>query len=244
MYKNKMILALITARAGSKGLPGKNIRLFHGKPLVVWTIKQAIASKYLDKVVVSTDDVNIAKVALKGGAQVPFLRPKKLATSSAKIIDVLMHALDFFEKKLCKFDLIMLLQPTSPLRNTKDIDEAIELFFRKHVQAVVSVCPVEHHPLWCNRLDKDGMMRDFLKPETLNKNRQQLPECFRLNGAIYLADTSFLRKEKSFITNNTYAYKMPCDRSVDIDTELDFDFAKFLISEKNNKGSRKTRIRP
>lgn len=239
MYKNKTILALIPARSGSKGLTGKNIRPFLGKPLVVWTIKQALASKYLDNVVVSTDAAGIAQIASKYGAQVPFLRPKKLATSSAKTIEVLIHALDFFEKKLCKFDLIMLLQPTSPLRKAQDIDEAIKLLFSKNVPAVVSVCPVEHHPFWCNSLAKDGRMKNFLKTEAINKNRQQLPQCFRINGAIYLAYTSLLRKDKSFITNKTYAYKMPRERSVDIDTELDFNFAQFLGPKKIRRHEKK-----
>lgn len=235
MYKNKTILAVIPARAGSKGLLGKNIRLLCGKPLVAWTIEQALASNYLDKVIVSTDDVNISRIACRYGAEAPFLRPKKLATSSAKIIEVLMHALNFFEKKSYKFDLIMLLQPTSPLRKTTDINEAIKLIFRKNVRSVVSVCPAEHHPFLCNSLNKDGRMGNFLKPVAVNKNRQELPEYFRINGAIYLAYTSLLRKDKCFITDYTYAYKMPCERSVDIDTEFDFDFAQFLSSAKNTK---------
>jgi len=239
MFKNKTILALIPARAGSKGLPGKNTRPLLGKPLVAWTIEQALASRYLDKIVVSTDDVNISRIALQYGAEVPFLRPRKLATSPAKMAGVLMHALDFFEKKSYKFDLIMVLQPTSPLRKAEDIDGAIEFLFRKSSRAVVSVCPVEHHPFWCANLNKDGRIGSFLNPSGIYKNRQELPEYFRINGAVYLAYTSFFRKNKKFITKGTYAYKMPRERSVDIDAELDFDFARFLVSRGNNKNSRK-----
>ena len=232
MYKNKTFLALIPARAGSKGLPRKNIRPLFGKPLIAWTIEQALASKYLDKIVVSTDDVKISKIARRYGAETPFLRPKKLATSSAKTVEVLMHTLDFFEKKSCQFDLIMLLQPTSPLRKAEDIDGAIRLLFRKNARAIVSVCPVEHHPFWCNILNRNDGMRNFSTSLAVSKNRQELPKYFRLNGAIYLAYTSLFRKDKTFITTGTYAYKMPQERSVDIDTELDFKFAQFLNSER------------
>lgn len=236
MYKNKRILAVIPARGGSKGLPGKNIRPFSGKPLIAWTIMRASASRYLDKVIVSTDDLKISEAACKYGAEAPFLRPKKLATSSAKIVDVLIHALDFFEKKGSKFDIIMLLQPTSPLRKTEDMDEAIKLLFLQNAQAIVSVCPVEHHPLWSNILMRDGRMKNFVIQNTANKNRQELPEYYRINGAVYLAYSSFLRRHKNFITNRTYAYKMPQARSVDIDTELDFKLAQFLnLRLKQNK---------
>jgi CMP-N,N'-diacetyllegionaminic acid synthase len=228
MYKNKRILAVIPARGGSKGLSGKNIRLFAGKPLIVWTIKQALASRYLDEIIVSTDDSKIAKIANKYGAKTPFLRPKKLATSSAKIAEVLIHALDFLERKGQGFDLIMLLQPTSPLRKTEDIDKAIKIFFQKNAQSVVSVCFADHHPFWCNTLPKNDGMKNFYKQVAINKNRQELPEYYCINGAVYLISVVLLRKEKKFITERTYAYKMPRERSVDIDTVLDFDFAQFL----------------
>lgn len=233
MYKGKKILALIPARSGSKGLPKKNIRLFAGKPLIAWTIEQALASKYLDEVIVSTDDLGISKIARKYGAQVPFLRPRKLATSSAKIVEVMIHALNFLEKKAHRFDLVMLLQPTSPLRKTGDIEGAIKLLFRKNARAVVSVCPVEHHPFLYNILDKNDKMANFSKLPVANKNRQELPEYYRINGAIYLAFAHLLRRDKSFITKSTYAYKMPRERSADIDTEIDFDFAQFLKSGRN-----------
>lgn len=235
MYKKQRILAVIPARSGSKGLPGKNIRPFAGKPLIAWTIKQALASSYLDRVVVSTDDLKTLKIAREYGAQAPFLRPKKLATSSAKIVKVLIHVLDFFERKGYKFDLVMLLQPTSPLRKTKDIDKAIKLFFQKNASAIVSVCPVDHHPFWCNILNKNGRMDNFAKQEAVNRNRQELPECHRVNGAIYFTSTFLLRKKKKFITERTYAYKMPRERSVDIDTKLEFDFAQFLVASENRK---------
>jgi len=231
MYKGKNILGLIPARGGSKGLPKKNIKLLLGKPLIAWTIEQALASKYLDRVVVSTDDEEIAEISKKGGADVPFIRPKELAEDDAKGIDVVLHAINWIEKSDNKCDLIMLFQPTSPLRTKADIDKAIELLFLKEAKAIVSVCEVDHHPLWVNTLPEDRCMKNFIKPEIMNKNRQELPVFYRLNGAIYIAYCDYLKKYKSFIDKNTYAYIMPKNRSVDIDNEIDFQLAEILIKE-------------
>lgn len=227
MFRNKKILALIPARGGSRGLPGKNIRTFSGKPLISWTIMRALGSRYLDKVLVSTDDAGISQIARKYGAEVPFLRPKGLATSSAKMVDVLIHALNFLEARGRNFDIVMLLQPTSPLRTTEDIDGAIKLLFRKNAPAIVSVCLAEHHPLLSGVLTADARMARFAG-DAAGKNRQELPEYYRINGAIYLAYSSFLRRYRTFITDKTYAYKMPQARSIDIDTELDFNLAQLL----------------
>ena len=230
MYKGKKILALIPARGGSKGLPGKNIKPLLGKPLIAWTIEQAKASKYIDRIIVSTDDKEIAAVAKKYGAEVPFMRPKELATDKAKGIDVVFHAMSWFRKneKNRQYDLIMLLQPTSPLRTAEDIDKAIELLFFKKAKAIVSVCEVDHHPLWVNTLPKNGCMKNFIRKEVLNKNRQDLPTFYRLNGAIYLAYCDYLKKQKSFFGEETFAYIMPRERSIDIDSELDLKLAEIL----------------
>jgi len=138
MYKDKKILALIPARGGSKGLPRKNIKPLLGKPLIAWTIEQSLASKYLDKVVVSTEDKEIAEISKKYGAEVPFIRPKELAKDDTPSIDVVLHAIDFLEKKEL-FNIIVLLQPTSPLRTISDIDNSIEFLFSKNAQAIISV---------------------------------------------------------------------------------------------------------
>jgi len=234
LYKGKTILGLIPARGGSKGLPRKNIKPLSDKPLIAWTIEQALASKYLDRIAVSTDDKEIAEVSKKYGADVPFIRPKELAEDNAKGIDVVLHAIDWLKKndRRKQYDLMMLLQPTSPLRTTEDIDKAIELLFLKKAKAIVSVCEVDHHPLWANTLPEDGCMKDFIRKEVMNKNRQELPKFYRLNGAIYIAYCDYLQKQKSFFGKDTFAYIMPKSRSMDIDDEIDFRLAEILIKGK------------
>lgn len=235
MYRNKRILALIPARGGSKGLPGKNIRPFSGKPLIAWTIEQALASRYLDKVIISTDDEEIIESSKRYGAEVPFVRPKKLATDDAKIIDVITHAVGWLASNDSYYDLIVLLQPTSPLRKSEDIDNALKLLFSKKAQAIVSVCKTEHHPYWFNTLPRNGCMKNFFKPEAIKKNRQELPVFYRLNGAVYSAYCSYLKRQKSFLGYGTYSYIMPQERSIDIDTDIDFKFAEFLLQRADKK---------
>lgn len=229
MYKGKNILALIPARGGSKGLPRKNILPIAGRPLIAWTIEAARTSNYIDRIVISTDDEEIAEVSKVYGADVPFLRPKELATDEAKSMDVVFHAIHTIEATGAIYDVVVLLQPTSPLRTREDIDCAVELLFSKDAGAVVSVCETEHHPYWANMLPPDGNMKDFLRPDISNINRQELPIFYRLNGALYLASIKYLKANKGFINSDTYAYIMSQDRSVDIDTAFDFKFAEFLM---------------
>ena len=230
MYKNKRILALIPARGGSKGLPGKNTLSFHRKPLIAHSISQAFKSKYLDKVMVSTDSEKIAGVSRKHGACVPFLRPKSLASSKSNMSDVVIHALNYLSRKGEEHDLILLLQPTSPLRVSGDIDKAIELYFVKKASAVVSVCPCEHHPWLSATLKQDLKIEKLLGK--VHKNRQELPQYYRLNGAVFLIGVDIFKKAKTFLIKNSYAYVMPAERSVDIDSRLDFEFAE-LLAKKN-----------
>lgn len=237
MYKNNTILGLIPARGGSKGLPRKNIRLLLEKPLITWTIEQALASKYLDRIVISTDDEEIAEISKKYGADVPFLRPKELATDEANGIDVVLHTIDWIEKNDKSYNLLMLLQPTSPLRLAEDIDRAIELLFQKNAHAIISVCKTEHHPYWSNILPENGCMEEFIRQGIKNKNRQKLPIFYRLNGVIYLAYCDYLKKHRSFFEKGTFAYIMPPERSVDIDSLFDFKLAEFLLKEQK-KGPR------
>ena len=239
MYKGKTILGLIPARGGNKGLPGKNIKPLLGKPLIAWTIEQSLESKYLDRVIVSTEDKEIAEVSKKYGAEVPFMRPRELATDEAKGIDVILHAIDWLNEndKQKQYNLIMLLQPTSPLRATEDIDKAIEFLFLKEAKAIVSVCEVDHHPLWANTLPEDGCMKDFIRKEIMNKNRQELPVFYRLNGAIYLAYCDYIKNQKKFFGEETFAYIMPKNRSVDIDSNLDFKLAGLLMGKKKTRFS-------
>lgn len=235
MYKNKKILALIPARGGSKGVPGKNIKQIAGKPLIVWTIEAALQSQWLDKVIVSTDSEEIASIARKAGAEVPFLRPEYLAHDAAKGIDVVLHAIRWFEAQNEQYDLLLLLQPTSPLRTVQDIENAIRLLFEKKAKAIVSVCENEHPPYWSNTLPPDHSMKNFIDFKAI-KNRQELPTFYRLNGAIYLSEIDYLKANNGFWGEQTYAYIMPKERSVDIDSLLDFKLAELLLKERQTHG--------
>ncbi|ABR56003.1 acylneuraminate cytidylyltransferase [Methanococcus aeolicus Nankai-3] len=228
--KNK-ILALIPARGGSKGLPRKNIKPLLGKPLIAWTIEQAKNSKYVDKVVVSTDDEEIAEISRKYGAEVPFLRPKELARDDSPTIDTIMHATNWFEERGEIFDIIVLLQPTSPLKTTEDIDNAIELFLNnKNALSLVSVKENEHPPFWSFKIEND-----YIKPlfgnEYINKRRQELPKCHIPNGAIFISYIKVLKEYRTFYTPKTISYIMPPERSVDIDNEFDFLLAEFILKK-------------
>ncbi len=226
MINNKKILAVITARAGSKRLPNKNILNLAGKPLIAWTIDTAKKTKYIDKLIVSTDSKDIAEISKIHGAEIPFLRPKELANDTADSISVLKHSIEFFNKE---YDYILLLQPTSPLRTTTDINKAIEML-NQETKAVVSVCETEHSPLWSNTLPKDLSMANFIRPEIKNKRTQDLPKYYRLNGAIYISEIDYFYQNNGFIGNKTRAYIMSQQNSVDIDTELDFMFCEVLIN--------------
>ena len=227
MYTNKTFLAIIPARGGSKRLPRKNVLDLCGKPLIAYTIEAALKSKYLDKVIVSSDDEEILNISSNFGADI-IKRPIDLANDTATTFDAIKHTIDNFEK----YDYIVLLQPTSPLRNEKHIDEAIELLEKKKADAIVSVCEMEHSPLWSNTLPKDGSMSNFLKDEILNKRSQDLDKFYRLNGAIYICKTEKLIENKSFLLkNNIFAYIMDREHSVDIDEKIDFSIAQILMSE-------------
>lgn len=229
MFRGKKIIAIIPARGGSKGLPGKNIRILCGKPLVAHSIAQAKDSRYLDEVVVSTDDKTIAEISEKYGARVPFLRPAEFATDTARMADVILHTLDWAVSEGAASDISVLLQPTSPLRLASDIDGAIEALFAKNAKAIVSVCEAEHHPHLMNALPEDGCMKNFMKPEFKNLTRQEVTTSYRINGAVYIAYPGYLKKNLGWLGDDTYAYIMPKERSIDIDDKLDFSIAEFLM---------------
>ncbi len=212
MFKGKKILALVPARGGSKGLPNKNIIPLAGEPLIAWTLELAIENKFIDKVIVSTDDDYTAHISKEFGAEVPFIRPKKLAKDTSSGIDVVLHTIQYFKNKNELYDLLFLLQPTSPLRNFEDINCALNQLFLKKAQAIVSVCEVEHHPYWANILPDDFCMNSFLKKVILNKNRQDLPKFYRLNGAIFFGYWDYIIKENGFFGDKTFAYIMPRER--------------------------------
>ena len=222
---------MIPARGGSKGLPNKNILNLAGKPLIAWTIDVAKRCPEIDHVIVSTDSEEIAQVAREWGADVPFSRPHQLATDEAKGIDVVLHAVSWLQEKEEPFGFFVLLQPTSPLRTAEDIQKGFQIFEQgDEVQAVVSVTTPTHHPLWANTLPVNGWMGDFIRPDILNKNRQDLPEYFELNGAVYIAKPDYLKHVKSFMGPSTYALRMSPDHSIDIDSKTDLMIAEQLLN--------------
>jgi len=231
MYNEKKFLAIIPARSGSKGIKNKNIIPLKGKPLISYTIESALESGIFDETIVSTDSEEIAEISKAYGAKVPFLRPYELATDEVSTLDVILHTLDYYISQKIFYDYFVLLQPTSPLRNSEDIVNAVELLFKKKADSVVSVCETDHSPLWSNVLPKDLSLNNFLSKEARNKPRQELPKYYRINGAIYISKIEHFLKERDFYVKNSYAYIMPLDRSIDIDNYIDLKLAEILLEE-------------
>ncbi len=228
MYKNKKIIAIIPARSGSKGLKDKNIKDLKGKPLIAYTIESAKKTDIFDEIMVSTDSGLYSKIAEEYGASVPFLRSEENANDKAGSWDVVREVLNNYEQKLGKtFDVIVLLQPTSPLRTSSHIREALDLFFKKDADTLFSVCETPHPIFWCNTIDETLSAKDFIKPE-YNVQRQKLPKSFTINGAIYITKPSQL-SNLNFYGDNSYLYVMPKENSVDIDSELDFKYAETIM---------------
>jgi CMP-N-acetylneuraminic acid synthetase len=228
MLDGKTFLAIIPARGGSKRLPKKNILPLAGKPLITWTIEAAKKSNYIDEIVVSSDDDKILEIAQNHSLKT-LKRTKKLASDTATSIDVVKNIITHYPS----YDFIILLQPTSPFRTNQHIDEAIETLINKQADAIISVCETEHSPLWSTTLENDNRMNNFLDQNLLNMRSQDLKTFYRLNGAIYIADTKKLLAQNTFfLENNIFAYIMQQNESVDIDTQLDFDFANFLMQGK------------
>ena len=229
MYQSKSFLAIIPARGGSKRLPKKNTLDLNGKPLIVWSIEAGLRSKYLDKVVVTSDDAEILGIAERSGVSV-INRPVELASDTAITFDAIKHTIN----NVNNYDYIVLLQPTSPLRTAHHIDRAIETLFEKYADAIVSVCEVDHSPLWSNSLPKDGNLKNFFRKEMMDKRSQDLEDYYRLNGAIYICESERLLQEGSFfLKESVYVYKMSKVDSIDIDDIFDFDLASFYLSQKN-----------
>jgi CMP-N,N'-diacetyllegionaminic acid synthase len=218
-------LAVIPARGGSKRLPRKNVLPLHGKPLITWSIEAAHQSRCIDEIVVSSDDSEILEISQQHGART-IKRPYHLARDASTTFDAIKHAIENCEN----YDYIVLLQPTSPLRTAAQIDEAIELLVRNSADAVVSVCEMDHSPLWSNTLPPDGSMEGFLNEALLGKRSQDLETYYRLNGAIYICKTQTLLEQKSFfIKKNIFAYKMSRESSIDIDEAFDFKIAELFM---------------
>lgn len=229
MIQGKSVLAIITARGGSKGVPRKNIRLVGGKPLIAYSVEAARAASCVDRVILSTDDVEIAETAARFGCEVPFMRSPELATDEAASVDVVLDAL----ARCPGYDYFVLLQPTSPLRTAADIDACATACLSAKAPVCVSVNEVTKSPFWMYRIDH-GQMLSAILPRSSAARRQDLEKIYGLNGAVYFANCTFFAESKNFLGPSTIAYVMPPERSIDLDTLADFKYLEFVIGETPN----------
>lgn len=218
MINNKKVLGLIPARGGSKGVPRKNIRMLAGKPLIAWTIEEAQKSKHIDRLVLSSEDEEIIEVAKSFGCEVPFVRPIELAADDTPGIAPVLHAL----RQLPSYDIVVMLQPTSPLRTVQDIDESLNFFVNNSAHVCVSISEVTKNPYWMFTMDEDNYLEKLLERNKIVSRRQDLPKIYTPNGALFIAKNSYLLEKKSFYTKDTTGYVMPKERAFDIDDEFDF----------------------
>lgn len=225
MLKN---IAIIPARSGSKGLPDKNIKQLNGKPLMAYSIEAALKSKMFEEVMVSTDSNSYAEIAMRLGANVPFLRSEKNSSDSASSWDAVLEVLVAYKKIGKEFDTVCLLQPTSPLRTAEDIIAAYHSYTENNATSVIGVCESDHSPLWMNRLPPDLSMDNFIMPLANDKPRQALDKFYRINGAIYIVDANHLQNSTN-IYMNSFAFIMEREKSIDIDSGLDFIIAEAIM---------------
>lgn len=233
MIGNHRILALVPARGGSKGLPGKNIRPLAGKPLIGWSIEQARGCRYFDRVAVSTDSSEIAEVGRAFGAEVPFLRPPELASDKASSIDVILHALDFYAANGEAFDWLALIEPTSPLRETKDLDAAVEqLHATPEAESIVGVCRVENaHPAFLTRME-GAFLRPFVSGGSAHARRQDIEPLYFFEGSLYIAQVDSLRSRRAFYHEKTLGFAMAKWKSFEVDDLVDFLIIERLLQAK------------
>ena len=227
MFAKEKILALIPARGGSKGIKGKNIILLAGKPLIAYSIEAAQNSKYIDSTVVTTDSEKIAEVAKQYGARVPFLRPTELAADTSKTIDAVLHAIKTLKSLSEEYDVLVLLQPTQPLRTTDDIDRAIELYYEKGKKGIVSISLVDDSPLLIRSIDTEGKLVNLLSQNSTCR-RQDMPEYYKVNGCIYINKIDEINENTSF-NDNKIPFIMTKEHSVDIDEVSDLWIAEYYL---------------
>ena len=227
-------IAVIPARSGSKGLPDKNIKPVNGKPLLAYTIEAALESGCFDTVHVSTDSERYAEIARQYGADVPFLRSAALATDTASTWDAVREVLARYDELGKRFDTMMLMQPTTPLRTGEDVKEAYALLQKKQAKSVIAVCEVDHSPLWCDTIPDSGSMKGFGRKDLAWVNRQDLRPYYRVNGAIYLLSVNGINipPDDEIYEDNCYALFMDRKKSVDVDSEDDLALVEFLLARR------------
>lgn len=228
------LTAIIPARGGSKGIKRKNLYELCGKPLISYTIQAAKDSRYVKDIIISTDSPKIAEIAASYGARVPFMRPKKLAADNSRRNEVIFHALDWLRNHDNLYKFFIYLQPTSPLRDSIEIDNAVEFLLYKNGRAVLSVTEAKYNLCLFNTLPDDLRMSRFFENSREDFNRQEMPTYYRLNGAIYISEVDYFYQNGGFIGEETFAYIMPPKKSIDIDTLDDIDYATFLIESSSS----------
>ncbi|MCH5251800.1 MAG: acylneuraminate cytidylyltransferase family protein [Lachnospiraceae bacterium] len=231
MIKGKKVLAFIPARGNSKGIPGKNLKILSGKPLIAHTIEAAKGCSFFDDIVVSTDSEEIAETARQYGAEVPFLRPEELASDTAKTIDAILYTLERLAKKGREYDYLVLLQPTSPLRRAEDIEGAVSLALESG-KDVTAVSEVSDSPILMRSCDEKGNLTPLLSVNSTVR-RQDMPKYYRVNGSIYVNEVRRLSAETS-LNDNPVGYRMPAGRSVDIDERVDLVVAQYYMEQEES----------
>ena len=230
------ILVVITARGGSKRLPGKNIRILGEKPLIIWSIDVAKDIPEICDILVSTDDTAIASICTEAGALVPWLRPAELATDNANSVDVVLHALDWYETEKGAVDGILLLQPTSPFRTKKTVLRGIGLFSKNEQQPVLGVSPTHAHPMWTSKLEGEYLV-PFMQEHGLKTRSQDLPPAYIVNGSFYMITPTDLRSNRTFFGSTSIPLMVESKKeSLDIDTELDWYIAESILRNFNFQG--------
>ena len=224
------VVAIITARGGSKGIPRKNLRELGGKPLIQYTFDAAQSSTLIDEIVLSTDDEEIANFAIERGISVPFMRPNDLASDEASSRDVLTHAL----QHISKYDNFILLQPTSPLRTSVHIDEAIATYISRRLNSLVSISKVSQHPNWMYKLEESGYLTPLMK-ETIVSRRQDLSGLFIPTGAIYIREVVDFLASGKIIGDESFGFAMSQESSIDIDTDVDLIVAEQILTNTKNE---------
>ena len=232
------VLGLITARGGSKGIPRKNVLPLAGKPLIAWTIEAARESRSLSRLIVSTDDEEIADVCRRWGGEVPFMRPPELSQDDSPHLEAVLHALEWMESDEGRQpDYVLLLQPTSPLRTADDIDAAIALAEDNGAGGVLGVSAVKAHPYQLRKIAADGTLSEFIvnspPPGTSQTRRQAFPELYCVNGAIYVTRRDALVEQKTFQPRLTFPYVMPMCRSLQIDEPWDMHVANLILENRH-----------
>jgi CMP-N,N'-diacetyllegionaminic acid synthase len=226
MIGKKKVLAVIAARGGSKGLPGKNIALLGGKPVVAWSVAAAHCSKLIDRTILSSEDTEIIAAARGAGCDVPFVRPATLATDDASIADVILHALDALQEH---YDYVVLLQATSPLRSAEDIDDCIRACESAGASSAVTLTQSDKNPRWMFMLGPKCVLKPMGSWDDLKSRRQEMAPVYAANGAVYVVRVDRFQLSHNFFDPDSVGCVMPRERSVDIDEAIDLTLAKALL---------------